>query len=91
MHKRARARAKRFFLHLRDFARLPRTRVANARRFLTPRPPSSLASPNDRLDLKAPYTPETRTMARSKQTERKSTGGGAPRKQLATKAQADRK
>ena len=34
----------------------------------------------------APHVTALRTMARTKQTARKSTGGKAPRKQLATKA-----
>ena len=47
----------------------------------------SLASPlASLLTTHAPHTHTLETMARTKQTARKSTGGKAPRKQLAAKA-----
>ena len=55
--------------------------------------PFFLRSPFRRLslsrpltDIRCPFTPHSSSPARTKQTARKSTGGKAPRKQLATKA-----
>jgi histone H3 len=44
------------------------------------------ARPHTSISFRSHFAPFTSTMARTKQTARKSTGGKAPRKQLATKA-----